>query len=142
MVPLLWLLELLPPLVYADELPDELPDDTAGLLYEEPEPVVAEGFPDTVWFPAAIAEFCLETAALLTAELPPDDFDAVTLLRDELLEPMVPRLTLLLEPEPLRTVVLPESVNTLPSLWVSYRGPYHVLLEKWPPCPCPGPPWM
>ena len=116
MVPLLWLLELLPPLVYADELPDELPEDTAGLLYEEPDPVVAEGFPD--------------------------DFDAVTLLRDELLEPMVPRLTLLLEPEPLRTVVLPESVSTLPSLWVSYRGPYHVLLEKWPPCPCPGPPWM
>lgn len=115
MVPLLWLLELLPPLVYADEFPDELPDDTAGLLYEEPEPVVAEGFPDAVWLPAAIAEFCLETAALLTAELPPDDFDAVTLLRDELLEPMVPRLTLLLEPDPLRTVVLPESVNTRPS---------------------------
>lgn len=114
-VPLLWLLVLLLPLVYDDEFPDELPDDTAGLLYEEPVAVVADGLPDAVWFPAAMAEFCLETAALLTAELPPDDFDAVTLLRDELPEPIVPRLTLLLEPEPLLMVVLPESVNTRPS---------------------------
>ena len=129
----------LPPLTY-EELPVvECPDDTAGLLYETLLPVFVEGFDDVPVLPGAIAAFCL-VMALLTAELPPDDLDAVTLLRDDVLPPIVPRLVVLLVPTPLLTVVLPLSVNTRSSLCVSWRGPCHILLEKCPPLPRPGPP--
>ena len=104
-------------------------------------PVVADGLDWFVWLPAATAAFCLVTV-LLTAELPPEDLDAVTELRDVVLLPMTPREELLLVPTPLLTVVFPLSVNTRSSLCVSWRGPYHILLEKCPPCPRPGPPWM
>ena len=56
---------------------------------------------------------------LLTAELPPEDLDAVTELRDVVLLPMTPREELLLVPTPLLTVVFPLSVNTRSSLCVS-----------------------
>ena len=93
---------------------------------------------DDAWLPATAAVFCL-VAVRLAAETLPEDFDAVTLLRDVLLPPMVPRPVLLLEPMPLLAVVLLEPANTRSSIWVSWRGPYEILLEKWPPCPCPGP---
>ena len=139
-VPLLCVLE---PLLLLYDVPAdaELPDDTAGLLYVLVFPVAAAGLVWFVWLPAATAAFCLVTV-LLTAELPPEDLDAVTVLRDVVLLPMTPREELLLVPTPLLTVVFPLSVNTRSSLWVSWRGPYHILLEKCPPCPRPGPPWM
>jgi hypothetical protein len=115
--------------VYDDEeLPDTDDVDTAGLLY--------------VGLVAVDAVFCLDTA-LLAADVPEDTFVALELLRDVLPELIVPLLVLLLVPIPLLTVVLvPLSVNTLVSVWVSWRGPYHVLLPKCPPLPMPGPcPW-
>ena len=138
-VPLLCVLDPLL-LLYDDPADAELPDDTAGLLYVLVFPVAA-GLVWFVWLPDATAAFCLVTV-LLTAELPPEDLDAVTELRDVVLLPMTPREELLLVPTPLLTVVFPLSVNTRSSLCVSWRGPYHILLEKCPPCPRPGPPWM
>ena len=116
-VPLLCVLE---PLLLLYDVPAdaELPDDTAGLLYVLVFPVAAAGLDWFVWLPAATAAFCLVTV-LLTAELPPEDLDAVTELRDVVLLPMTPREELLLVPTPLLTVVFPLSVNTRSSLWVS-----------------------
>lgn len=70
------------------------------------------------WLPEDTVAFCLVTD-LLATDVPPDDFEAVTLLRDVLLVPIVPRPVLLLEPVPLLTVVLPVPVNTRSSGWVS-----------------------
>ena len=64
---------------------------------------------------------CLDTA-LLAADAPPEDFDAVALLRDTELPPTVPRPVLLLEPTPLLTVVFSVPVNVCPTLWVSCLG--------------------
>lgn len=116
-VPLLCVLE---PLFLLYDVPAdaELPDDTAGLLYVLVFPVAAAGLVWFVWLPAATAAFCLVTV-LLTAELPPEDLDAVTVLRDVVLLPMTPREELLLVPTPLLTVVFPLSVNTRSSLCVS-----------------------
>ena len=112
-VPRLWLLVLLFPLTYSEVW---LPEETAGLLYDTLLPVDAEGF--DVLLPEAVAAFCLVTV-LLTAELPPEDFDAVTLLREVERPPRVPRPVLLLDPTPRLTVVFPLSVNTRLSLCVS-----------------------
>lgn len=81
------------------------------------------------WLPAEA--LCLEIA-LLEADVPPDAFDAVALLREVLL-PTVPRLVLLLVLTPLLKVVLPVPVNTRSSLCVSCRGVYTLLVEMCPP---------
>lgn len=118
-MPLLWLLELLVPLVYEEEFPaDELPDDTAGLLYAGLESVLPAGLVCTAWLPEDAAELCLVTI-LLACDAVPDDFDAVTLLREMLLPPSVPRPVLLLVPMPLLTVVFPDPANTRSSFCVS-----------------------
>ena len=122
-----------------EELPDTDDADTAGLLYVGLVAVDADGLDAVVWLPEDTAVFCLDTA-LLAADVPEDTFVALELLRDVLPELIVPLPVLLLVPMPLLTVVLvPLSVNTLVSVWVSWRGPYHVLLPKCPPLPMPGP---
>jgi hypothetical protein len=70
------------------------------------------------WLPEDTVAFCLVTD-LLATDAPPDDFEAVTLVRDVLFAPIVPRPVLLLEPVPLLTVVLPVPVNTRSSGCVS-----------------------
>ena len=118
-------------------LPDCPCDDTAGLLYVGWLPF--DGLSAGLLEPVDTELLCLVTVCR-AADVPPDDFEVVTLLRDEPEVPKVPRPVLLLEPTPLRTVVLLLPLNTRSSLFsVSCRGPYHVLLEKWPPLPSPGP---
>lgn len=124
-----------------EALPEPDDDDTEGLLYVGLVAAVPDGLEAVLWLLDETAVFCLVTL-LLAADVPEDTFVALE-LREVLPELIVPLLVLLLVPVPLLTVVLvPLSVNTLVSVWVSWRGPYHVLLPKCPPLPLPGPcPW-
>ena len=94
--------------------------------------------PEAPWLPADTAVLCLDTV-LLAAEVLPEDFDAVALLRDTELPPTTPRPVLLLEPTPLLAVVFSELVNVCPLFSVSCLGVCIMWLEKCPPCPSPGP---
>lgn len=101
-------------------------------------PVVPAGFAVFCCEPETAVVFCLVTV-LRVADVPPDDFTAVTLLLDELL-PTVPRLVLELVPMPRLIVVLSASVKTRESPCVSYLGVNERFVEMCPPCPSPGPP--